>query len=144
MKKYKYIILSCIWMLYIFYMSHQVGTVSSNSSSYIVEIMNQFINIPTSLVYTLETIVRKIAHVSEYAILTLLIFKSLQSYKKIPIYTYTLLLAVSYACTDEIHQSFIPGRTALFTDVLIDSIGIILMLVFLRWFYQRHKEKNTT
>ena len=33
------------------------------------------------------------------------------------------MIAILYAITDEIHQSFVPGRTALLSDVVIDSIG---------------------
>ncbi len=36
---------------------------------------------------------------------------------------------VLYACFDEFYQTFIPGRTGLLQDVLIDSIGIVLGLV---------------
>ena len=37
-----------------------------------------------------------------------------------------ILISIIYATTDEIHQSFIPGRTPALTDVMIDSIGIII------------------
>ena len=33
-----------------------------------------------------------------------------------------------YACTDEFHQSFVPGRVAAVHDVLIDSAGAWLAL----------------
>ncbi len=37
---------------------------------------------------------------------------------------------VLYACFDEFYQTFIPGRTGLLQDVLIDSIGIALGACF--------------
>ena len=36
-----------------------------------------------------------------------------------------------YACIDEIHQLFIPGRGSQIRDVLIDSIGAIMGLIFI-------------
>ena len=30
-----------------------------------------------------------------------------------------------YACSDEIHQLFVPGRSGMFTDVLIDTGGAV-------------------
>ena len=38
-----------------------------------------------------------------------------------------------YACSDEFHQLFVPGRTAKFTDVLIDTSGVIVgsILIFI-------------
>ncbi|MBB1503242.1 VanZ family protein, partial [Candidatus Saccharibacteria bacterium] len=35
----------------------------------------------------------------------------------------SILLSFLYACTDEIHQIFVPGRSAQFRDVLIDTLG---------------------
>jgi VanZ family protein len=34
-----------------------------------------------------------------------------------------VLLAAAFACTDEVHQRFTPGRTPSVTDVLIDTVG---------------------
>ena len=35
------------------------------------------------------------------------------------------LICFLYACSDEIHQSFISGRDGNFLDVIIDSIGYL-------------------
>ena len=37
--------------------------------------------------------------------------------------TTSILLSFLYACTDELHQIFVPGRSAQFRDVLIDTLG---------------------
>ncbi len=37
--------------------------------------------------------------------------------------TMSILLSFLYACTDELHQVFVPGRSAQFRDVLIDTLG---------------------
>lgn len=38
----------------------------------------------------------------------------------------SLITGIIYAISDEIHQHFIPGRAAMFGDVIIDSMGILL------------------
>ncbi len=35
----------------------------------------------------------------------------------------SILFSFLYACTDELHQIFVPGRSAQFRDVLIDTLG---------------------
>ncbi len=40
-----------------------------------------------------------------------------------------LALTVLYACSDEWHQRFIPGRTSCVRDVVIDSLGALLALL---------------
>jgi VanZ family protein len=74
----------------------------------------------------LHAIVRKCGHLSEYFVFSLLVLRSLrgslggQSLKRALI---TLAIVAGYASTDEFHQSFVPGRTAAVSDVLIDTSG---------------------
>ena len=89
---------------------------------------------------TVEHIVRKIAHFSEYAILGMLALNLVRlaaksggtaqlSPKHVAL---AWALATAYAVTDEVHQIFVPGRSCMFTDVLIDSAGVLAgALVFL-------------
>jgi len=75
---------------------------------------------------------RKTCHVTEYAILALLFMRALRSgQKRISLGSLLLALfcATLYACTDEFHQRFVPGRTASLEDVLIDSVGALLALI---------------
>lgn len=76
---------------------------------------------------TLIFLVRKTAHFTEYAILgalfylNLIQFPKLNSHiKKLPL---PILFSFLYAITDELHQVFVPGRSAQFRDVLIDILG---------------------
>ena len=73
-------------------------------------------------------VVRKGAHFSIYFILGLLIMSYLKEIYMIN--NKGLLLAFIicflYACSDEIHQLFVPGRSGEFRDVLIDSTGSVL------------------
>ena len=74
----------------------------------------------------LDFIVKKTAHIGEFFILNLLIYRALQ--RKSP--DYAILASLIFAFSDEVHQLFTPGRGAKLTDVLIDSIGISLSTIF--------------
>lgn len=71
----------------------------------------------------------KSAHFLEYAILTFLLIQALQEHKltKKKVLILAVILAMSYAFSDEYHQSFILGRNASLRDVLIDSSGVLLI-----------------
>lgn len=126
-KKFKYFIPAIIWMIFIFIMSHTVGTVSSQQSNFIADIITQYLKIDYSL---LTFIIRKTAHMSEYAVLLLLLYFGIT---KIYTHKYSLLISLFitfiYACSDEIHQLFIPGRSGQFTDIMIDTSGALIALI---------------
>ncbi len=65
---------------------------------------------------------RKLAHAGEYLVLAALLFRALG--RELP----SLLLAVAYAASDELHQAFVPGRQAAVYDVAVDAVGAILGL----------------
>ena len=74
---------------------------------------------------TWDTILRKGAHLTEYAILAVLFARATGSR------TAGLLLTVAYACTDEWHQTFVRGRHGSPVDVGIDAIGALIGLCVL-------------
>lgn len=76
----------------------------------------------------IEYPIRKIAHVSEYLILAVLVCLPLSVYRLRGkrLFLTAVLLCVCAAAGDEFHQSFIPGRSPAVRDVFIDSIGICL------------------
>jgi VanZ family protein len=70
-----------------------------------------------------DEVLRKCAHASEYAILAVLLWRALG--RELP----ALALAVAYAATDELHQSFVRGRAGDPVDVAIDGLGAALGLL---------------
>ncbi len=72
--------------------------------------------------------VRKAAHVTEYAILSGLLFRALRG--SISGFWWraavALVPALIFAPSDEFHQSFVPSRTSSARDVLIDYCGAVL------------------
>ena len=86
--------------------------------------------LPGADVRTLEAIhaaLRKLGHFSEYLILGVLIVRALATDGRWrPRQAVVAVsLAAAYAATDELHQAFVPGRTAAVTDVLIDASGAL-------------------
>ncbi len=76
---------------------------------------------------SLNFYVRKLAHVSEYAILCLLCWRTWRPARQaLALGAFTSFL---YAVTDEWHQSLVAGREARVSDVAIDSIGIALTVM---------------
>ena len=76
---------------------------------------------------TWDTVLRKGAHIAEYAILGALIYRALGRE------ALALAVGIAYAATDEFHQHFVVGRHASPVDVAIDAVGLSLgMLVWLR------------
>ena len=74
-----------------------------------------------------DTVLRKCAHVTEYAILGGLLYRAFE--REAP----ALAAGIAYAATDEVHQHFVRGRHASPADVAIDAVGVALgMLVWLR------------
>ena len=86
-------------------------------------------------------VIRKCAHLAEYGILAVLIWRGLRGSSSEPDQLWSWRLArlamccaALYAATDELHQSFVPSRTGSPMDVLIDSAGAILGVIALhRW-----------
>jgi VanZ family protein len=72
-----------------------------------------------------DFVIRKIAHVTEYAILSLLVSRSLAITKDTRAKPRVLatMIASIYALSDEFHQSFVPSRGATYTDVMWDTLG---------------------
>ena len=82
-----------------------------------------------------DFIVRKIGHMGVFGILARLVARALTrkstfwSWKKI--FAASLVATCLYACTDEYHQSFTPGRHASPVDVGIDTVGAWAALGFI-------------
>jgi VanZ family protein len=76
---------------------------------------------------TWDYVLRKCAHMTEYAILAVLLWRAVGS--ELP----ALGLASAYAVTDELHQTFVAGRHGSPIDWAIDTAGALIGLGVLRW-----------
>ncbi|WP_409290480.1 VanZ family protein [Peribacillus sp. SCS-37] len=84
----------------------------------------------------LNAFLRKSAHVAVFGILAILTDFLLRRKSAV-----SWLLTTLYAAADEIHQMYMPGRTASIMDVLLDSLAALLFLTILQ-FLHPPKEKR--
>ena len=123
------LILIAIWMIVIFHMSSEVADTSSARSDEIVRTIQSIgASAPADM---LTFLVRKAAHICAYFILGSLLINLLKEYglavKKIIFIS--IAIAMLYACTDELHQMFVPGRSGEVRDVQIDTAGAAVGVV---------------
>lgn len=130
MKKAFAWLLCLIWMGVIFLMSAMPGDVSGGQSGMIVDLLLGMIRLffgqEAAAAISIDTVgllVRKAAHMTEYAVLFLLYRRALAlSGVRRPGVT-ALVMSACYAATDEWHQSFVADRGPCPVDVGIDTLG---------------------
>lgn len=143
MKKTYNLILIIFWLVLIFIFSGEASDVSSSQSGMIVDVISQNISILPKEAITF--VVRKLAHIFLYFVLSILIYNfikdSTKSTTKSLFITATITLLL--ASLDEIHQTFISGRSGQITDVIIDMIGCLagLALCIVASQTNLHKQK---
>jgi VanZ family protein len=72
---------------------------------------------------TWDEVLRKAAHITEYAVLGALLLRALG--RVLP----ALVVGMAYAATDEVHQHFVSGRHSSAFDVAFDACGVTLGLL---------------
>ena len=99
------------------------------------------------IILRLDHPVRKAAHMTEYAVLGVLLAGSFDEARGVSASGEAgaagaglfrrMLTAFSigtlYAVTDELHQTFVPGRSGQVSDVVLDSAGVLLGILVWRW-----------
>jgi VanZ family protein len=65
-----------------------------------------------------DLVLRKLAHVVEFVILGALLARATDRPRL------ALVLGTLYAVSDEVHQTFVPGRVGSPVDVAIDAVGV--------------------
>jgi len=139
MKKHISIVLLIIWMIIIFLMSNSSAVESSNQSGLITTLINRILMLENF--EFLDFIIRKSAHLFEYIVLGILMINCFKNYNIKNYFLLAIILCFIYACTDEIHQVFIPGRSGKVQDVLLDTLGSIVGVVSYYSISKRSKNK---
>ncbi len=125
-------VLLIAWLIFIFIMSNTPGDLSTEQSNVVVRLIGKMgVDISGEFKNTISFCVRKAAHISEYIILFILVYRVIVIYiKKEKARLYALIIIFLYASSDEFHQYFVPGREAAFRDVLIDTSGGLIAMLF--------------
>jgi len=142
----KYWLLPLAWMSLIF-----LGSSDSHSyqhSSRLIEPLLHWLfpRMSQEHVETIHHLLRKCAHLTEYAMLGLLLWRAIRKpirndsrpwrWRDAAIAVAIVLL---YASSDEFHQRFVPTRTPMVSDVFIDTTGAIIGMIVLRIFGRRFR-----
>ncbi|HEX3021171.1 MAG TPA: VanZ family protein [Lachnospiraceae bacterium] len=141
------ILLSLATFLAISFFSSQQGYQSASTSTrfskMIVEEWNRIFHLALSeenrnlLIGWVYEPVRKLAHITEYAILAVILYFLVSQFtrKRRTVILMTFLIIFFCASVDEIHQLFIPLRGAKFSDVMIDSLGGLVGISLINLIY---------
>jgi len=98
---------------------------------YLIYFLSNTPDLATDLPYKYDFILRKIAHIFVFLVLTYLVASSLDSQQRHYL-LFVIIAAIVYAFTDELHQTFVQGRVGSGRDILVDSIGVYFGI----WFYK--------
>lgn len=129
-------ILAVLLMILIFKMSGIPIKNSNQMSQNIAISIFKFLNISienNNLLNKFNYIIRKSSHFFSYMILAIILYLhfSKQNISSNKIINYVAILLILFAISDEIHQTYVPGRMGKFTDILIDSSGVILGIIIM-------------
>jgi VanZ family protein len=94
-------------------------------------VLLQQVAVPPEVAFALDFLVRKAAHFGEYAVLALLVHYGLglrDNLGRGRRYLLAWVLSALYAASDELHQSFVPGRGPAVAYVIIDACGALAAL----------------
>jgi VanZ family protein len=124
-----------LWMCVIFSASGDPASLERSSRIIGPVVRWLFPHLSDNAVHAIVFIIRKCAHVTEYAVLALLLWHALPkpdaSPWSWPKARLTLALVALYAAGDELHQAIVPSRQAAVGDVLLDTLGAALALLLL-------------
>ena len=132
------------WMSIIFFFSTDLFS-GSQTSRIIGPFLKWFVpDISAESIATVQLVFRKIAHLVEYGILSILCCRALAKQDKLRVLqlaalVQAVLIAVAYAAFDEWHQSWTDERFGSPLDVAIDSVGAIVGAVLFSWLSRRKR-----
>ena len=137
-------ILTLSIMLMIFFFSTEDAEQSDQRSGVITDFTIKLVRPDYSRLSTetqqqiyddISLIIRKCAHFTEYTLLGFFLRICLESWigfrfgSMKPLSLTGFSVGALYACTDELHQIMIDGRSGQFGDVLLDSCGVLLGVI---------------
>jgi VanZ family protein len=115
------------WMTFIFTGSTDLLS-AEHTSRFIGPFLRWFTpNISDATIGSVQLVVRKLGHFTEYAILAALLYRAWRRNRTRAL-ALSFFAAAIYAALDEFHQSFVGSRTGSPIDVLIDCAGALVGL----------------
>lgn len=139
-----------LWMVLIF-----SASADANSTQHTSRFLEPFLrwldpSISLEAIDSVRWLVRKAAHMTEYALLAWLAWRAVRRPRRRDARPWSwtaagiaLAIVTAYAATDEFHQTFVPNRTGSWKDVCIDTAGGIFGLVIV-WIWQTKSNPGRT
>jgi len=135
----KYWLPVLVWMICVF-----IGSTDLLSSEHTSRFIGPFLRwfapeVSEATIASVQMVVRKCAHLTEYAILAGLLCRAFRQHRG-RAFGIVLIISALYAALDEFHQSFVATRKASPWDVMIDSAGALIGLL-LYWKIDNRRSK---
>jgi VanZ family protein len=130
----KYWLPVLVWLIFIF-----IGSTDLLSAEHTSRFIGPFLrwfspDVSDATIASVQLVVRKCGHLTEYAILAALLFRAMR------LFAPAFIVAAIYAALDEFHQSFVASRTASPWDVAIDCVGALVGLALWGLFHNRKSQ----
>jgi VanZ family protein len=145
LQRFKYWVPVILAMAFIYWMSTDLFS-SVHTSRVIEPIVRFFVpQISRKQMLLVQNVIRKLAHVTEYFILGVLLFRAFRAGSEERQWRRWALSALAvvmlYASADELHQYFVSTRTASLADVGLDTLGgVLAQCVSVVWYGRRRTE----
>ena len=133
-----------LWATLIFSFSTESFSSPETSRILAPALKRLFPGISAHQLEAIHLMIRKLGHWSEYFVLSVLLLRALRrqsnGFSNSGQNALTAGVVFLYAISDELHQAFVPNRTASFGDVLIDLFGGLCAIFWLN--YRRKRRRN--
>ena len=125
-----------LWALVVLGASNQEFT-AENTGTWLQSVVSSVRGLPLDeqTVEIANFVIRKLAHLTEYGIFSLLAFRGIRRDRTGTSWQWAaaaIAMSAALAAIDEFHQTFVPGRTGVVTDVLIDACGATIAQLLTR------------
>ncbi|MBQ8960130.1 MAG: VanZ family protein [Ruminococcus sp.] len=145
------VLMTAVCMILIFMFSTEDAEESSDTSGSVIEavvslVMPEYSSLPEeekeAVIEKFQHLARKTAHFTIYLALGFFASGAVGRRRALSLKTAAAVGFCSlYACTDELHQHFVPGRSGQLTDVLLDTTGAFFgVLISLGLLYLTRKK----
>jgi VanZ family protein len=134
------------WACLISYLSTDVFSTEHTSAFIIPALQWLFPHAGAQTLELMHAIIRKMAHLTEYFILSIFLVRGLRGNDrgwKLRWTIWAVVIAAGYASFDEFHQSFVPSRTASPWDALLDTVGAAAAQIVLWLWHLFHARKTS-
>lgn len=133
-RRHIWLIMAIVWAAAIFIATHSPSSTGGNTQ-FLIE---KFLRLSPEQAALVNVAFRKLVHLGAFGLLAVLVYNSYEKRAFLPAW----LITTVYAGTDELHQAFVPNRTASILDVGLDSLGALIALGLIKVLNKRTYEES--